>query len=170
MRLFLLLLFVATGFAQSVRPAHVRRTGQIVLQGRIERVFPLFGPVDEAKWAPGWEPAIKHGGNAEVGTVFTVDSPHAATWIVTRYDVKAHDMQYTVVFQEDRVVQLDIGCQSGNLSETCCDIAYTITALSDSGRQVVEHYTQEKHDERIAHWQLAINHYLQTGKRIEPHE
>lgn len=170
MRLFVLLLFVAAGFAQSVRPVHIRRTGQIILLGPIERVFPLFGPVDEAKWAPGWEPAIKHGGNAEAGTVFTVDSPHAATWIVTRYDSKAHDMQYTVVFPEDRVVQLDKECQSGNVSETRCDIAYAITALSDSGRQVVEHYTQEKHDERIAHWQLAINHYLQTGKRIEPHE
>lgn len=169
MRLLLLLLFVATGLGQSAKPSHVRRNGQIILRGSVDRVFPLFGPVDEAKWAPGWDPLIKHGSNAEAGTVFTVDSPQPATWIVTRYDGKAHDMQYTVVFP-DRVVQLDIVCQSGNSSETRCDVAYTITALSDSGRQVVEHYTQERHDERIAHWQLAINHFLETGKRIEPHE
>ena len=175
MNLLVLLLFVAAGSAQSTKPAstHVRRTGQITLQGPVDKVFPLFGPVDEAKWAPGWEPSIQYGGNAQTGTVFTTDSsPHPATWIVSRYEGKAHDMQYTVVFPEDRVVQLDIACQSGNTvaAETRCEVAYAMTALSEAGRRGVEHYTQERHEERIAHWQMAINHYLQTGKRIEPHE
>jgi hypothetical protein len=175
MRSIVLLLFVAAGFAQSVKPAsaHVRRTGQITLQGPVEKVFPLFGPVDEAKWAPGWEPSIKYGANAELGTVFTTDSSspsHPATWIVSRYDGKAHDMQYIVVFPEDRVVQLDIACQSGNAGETRCDVTYAITALSDSAHPAVERYTQEKHEQRIARWQMAINHYLQTGARIEPHD
>jgi len=173
MRLLVLLLFAAGCSAQNAKPefAHVRRAGQIVLHGPVARVFPLFGPVDEAKWAPGWEPSLKYGGNAEVGTVFTtVAASHSATWIVSRYDDEAHDMQYTVVFPEDRVVQLDIGCHSGNAGETRCDVTYTMTALSDLARPAVEHYTQEKHEERIAHWQAAINHYLQTGTRMDHHE
>jgi hypothetical protein len=171
MRLLVLLLLVAAGFAQSTKPVHVRRAGQITLRGPVDKVFPLFGPVDEAKWAPGWEPSIQYGGNAELGTVFTThSSPHPATWIISRYDGKAHSMQYTVVFPEDRVVQLDIACQSGNGDETYCGVVYAMTALSEAGRPGVEHYTQERHEERIAHWQMAINHYLQTGKRVEPHE
>src|SRR5437868_15187345 len=54
MRVFLLLLFVVAGFAHNAKPefAHVRRSGQIILHGLVEKVFPLFGPVEEAKWAP----------------------------------------------------------------------------------------------------------------------
>ena len=172
MKLLLLLLFVAAGFTQSTNPAsaHVRRIGQITLHGPAEQVFPLFGPIDEAKWAPGWEPSIKYGGNAEAGTVFTTASPYPATWVVPRYDGKAHDIQYIVVFPEGRVVQLDIECQVGNRGETRCDVAYAITALSDSGRRAVEGFTQEKHEQRLAHWQMAINHYLRTGTRVTPHE
>lgn len=168
-----LLLFVVTSYAQTAQPGltHVRRTGRIRLHGPIEKVFPLFGPVDETKWAPGWEPSIKYGSNAELGTVFTtVTSTHPAIWIVTRYDSKSHDMQYTTAFPEDRVVQLDIACHLTGAVETRCDVAYAITALSDSARAAVERYTQERHDERMAHWQTAINHYLQTGTRIEHHE
>jgi hypothetical protein len=173
MRSIVLLLFVVMSYAQTAQPrsTHIRRTGQISLQGSVQKVFPLFGPVDEAKWAPGWEPSLKYGSNAELGTVFTTEtSTHPAIWIVTRYDANSHDMQYTTVFPEDRVMQLDIACHPADAAETRCDVAYTITALSDSAIAAVEHYTQDRHDERIAHWQIAINHYLQTGTRIEHHE
>ena len=173
MKLFALLLFVGSGFPEhaNLGSAHVRRTGEITLHASVEKVFPLFGPVDEAKWAPGWQPAIKHGGNAEVGTVFTTDgSGNQATWIVSRYDGQQRIMQYTVVFPEDRVVQIDIECQSRNANEARCSVAYAMTALSEAGRQRVDHYTQEKHNERLAHWQMAMNHYFETGTRIESHE
>ena len=170
MRTVALLLCAVAGLAQTANPAHVRRSGQITLQGPVEKVFPLFGPVDEAKWAPGWEPAMKYGGNAEAGTVFTTGSAHPATWVVSHYDDRAHEIQYIVVFPEDRVVQLDIACQSGKAAETRCDVAYAITALSPAGRQAIESFTQERHEQRLSHWQMAINHYLRTGTRITHHE
>ena len=173
MKLLTLLLFLAGGFSQDAKlgSAQVRRTGEITLHAPLEKVFPLFGPVDEAKWAPGWQASIKHGGNAEVGTVFTTDaSGHQATWIVSRYDEERRAIQYTVVFPEDRVVQIDIECQFRNANETRCQIAYVMTALSEAGARTVNQYTQEKHDQRLAHFQMAINHYLQTGKRIGSHE
>ena len=169
----IVLLFVVAGFAQSATPGseHVRRTGQITLEGSVDKVFPLFGPVEEAKWAPGWEPSIKYGGNAELGTVFTTGlSPHPAIWIVSGYDRNTHSIQYTVVFAEDRVEQLDISCQAASAAESRCDIGYGMTALTDSARGAVEAYTQDKHERRIAHWQMAINHYLETGNRITRHE
>lgn len=172
MRSTVLLLFVAVIFAQTAKPGatRVRRSGEITLRGPVERVFPLFGPLDEAKWAPGWEPSIKYGGNAELGTVFTTNaSPHPATWIVTRFDAASHSMQYTTVFPEDRVVQLDIACQPFDHGDTRCEVGYAITALNNSTSSI-ERYTQERDAERLAHWQLAINHYLETGERIGPHE
>src|SRR5438067_506149 len=123
MKLLTLLLFVACCFSQDANlgSAQVRRMGEITLHAPLEKVFPLFGPVDEAKWAPGWQASIKHGGNAEVGTVFTTDaSGHQAMWIVSRYEEERRAIQYTVVFPEDRVVQIDIECQFRNANETRC--------------------------------------------------
>jgi len=75
-----------------------------------------------------------------------------------------------VVFADDRVEQLDISCQSASAAESRCTIGDAITALADSARTGVENYTQERHEQRIAHWQIAINHYLETGTRIKRHE
>jgi len=46
-----LLLFVSARFTQSGQPgsSHVRRTGHITLHGAVEKVFPLFGWMDQAK-------------------------------------------------------------------------------------------------------------------------
>ncbi|HWC16485.1 MAG TPA: hypothetical protein VG498_05700 [Terriglobales bacterium] len=172
MRPIVFLLFLVAGFAQSApqESAHVRRTGHITLHGSVDKVFPLFGPTDEAKWAPGWEPSIKYIGNGELGAVFTTGGSPRTTWIVSRYESKAHDRQYTVFFPEDRVVQLDVTCRALSAGATSCEIAYALTAITAAARQAVGSYTQEEHDKRIAHWQLAINHYLETGTRIEHHD
>ena len=173
MRSIVLLLLTAASFAQSAHPgfSHVRRDGQITLDASVKRVFPLFGPLNEAKWAPGWQPLIKYRGNTDLGMVFTTNSsPHPATWIVSLYDENSHSIQYTVVFGDDHVEQLDISCQAASAAETRCHIGYSMTALTDSARDAVENYTQEKHEQRIAHWQMAINHYLETGTRINRHE
>jgi len=51
MRSMVLLLFVSARFTQSGQPgsSHVRRTGHITLHGAVEKAFPLFGWMDEAK-------------------------------------------------------------------------------------------------------------------------
>ena len=167
------LAFSALMLIQSTAPAksiHVRRSGQIMLHGSIEKVFPLFGPVEEEKWAEGWEPSIKHGSNSEEGTVFTTADPHPATWVLDRFDAKSHTVRYVTVAPELRVVQIDIGCQAAGEAETRCEVTYTMTALSDLGETLVENYTQSHHDHRIQQWQTAIDHYLQTGTRMAHHE
>jgi len=140
------------------------------LHGSIEKVFPLFGPVEEEKWAGGWEPSIKYGGNAEEGTVFTTLDPHPATWVLDRYDAKAHAIRYLIVSPELRVVQIDINCQAAGKAETRCEVSYTMTALSDLGETLVGNYAQSNHDHRIRQWQIAVDHYLQTGTRTAHHE
>jgi len=168
--LLVLSALMLTQIVASAKSTHVRRTGQITLHGSIERVFPLFGPLEEEKWAEGWKPAMKYGGNSEEGTVFTTIDPHLATWVLDRYDVKAHAIRYVIVAPELRVTQIDIGCQAEGAVETRCEVTYTMTALSDLGETLVENYTQSHHEHRIQQWQTASDHYLQTGIRMVHHE
>jgi hypothetical protein len=168
-----LLLLTTASFAQSVHPdsSHVHRDSQITLAASVETVFPLFAPMNEGKWAPGWQPMIKYRGNTDLGSVFTTGStPRPAIWIVSLYDENSYFIQYTVVFAGDRVEQLDIRCQPSSAAESRCNIGESITALTDRGRAAVDKYTQQRHEQRIAHWQMAINHYLATGSRIKHHE
>src|SRR5579864_5921770 len=44
--------------AKSFVGQSVTRTGTIHLNGPIARVFPLFEPIPEKLWAPGWEPKV----------------------------------------------------------------------------------------------------------------
>src|SRR5437879_5188037 len=44
----------------------VTHTGTIHLESSIDRVFPLFGPVREKEWAPGWNPQIVFPAGKEV--------------------------------------------------------------------------------------------------------
>lgn len=172
MPLVLILIFVGLGLAQSSRPApptHVMRSGDITLHGSVDKVFPLFGPVEEMKWAPGWEPSIKYGSNSEPGTIFTLDDPHPMTWVLSHFDSKSHMLQYVVV-GSDRVMEIDIDCHASGSAETKCNFTYSITALLPSAQQAVENYSQEKHAQRLMHLQMAINHYLATGRRLAHHE
>ena len=173
MQLLLVLAFAAIGLVQSSAPTpltHVTRSGEITLQAPVERVFPLFGPIDESKWAEGWEPSIKYGSNSQAGTVFTIDDPHPMTWILTRFESQSHRLQYVIVTQNDRVMQIDVGCRAAGDTETLCSVAYSLTALAPSAQPAIENYTEERHHERLMHFQMALNHYLKTGTRITHHE
>lgn len=173
MQSLLVLLFTATGLLQSsasTPSTHVKRSGTMTLQGSVEKVFPLFGPVDESKWAEGWEPSIKYGSNSEAGTIFTIADPHPMTWVLTRFDSQNHGLQYVIVPQNDRVAQIDIDCHAASRTETLCQFSYSLTALAPSAQDAIENYTQELHDRRLIHLQMALNHYLETGTRMVHHE
>src|SRR5438552_16812200 len=73
----------------------------IALKGSVAAVTPLFGPVREAEWAPGWAPRFIHpaeGGQRD-GVVFTTTSVNgkARLWLVTAYDVKKGRVEYVFV-------------------------------------------------------------------------
>jgi hypothetical protein len=45
-----------------------------------------------------------------------------------------------------------------------------LLAVAPSARQAIERYTEERHHERLTHFQMALKHYLKTGTRIAHHE
>jgi hypothetical protein len=146
------------------------RTGTIRLDGSIEKVFPLFTPIEEKKWAPGWDPKPVWPANGEVveGMVFTVDeTPGRAYWVVTHYDPRRHEVSYANVLPGQTLNRIEITCQSAGVNQTDCTVRYAFVGLSDEGNKFVEMHTEEAYAEKMEHWVKAIHHALKTGKPLE---
>jgi hypothetical protein len=143
--------------------------------GPPEKVFPLLCPVREADWVPGWQYRLiySESGVAEHGCVFITPNEGGTetTWMVTDYDPASFRISYAWVNPGLVAAQIRI-CLSrssgGQISpgHTNAFIQYTYTGLSTEGNREVKRYDQKWFRHKMQSWEAAINHYLQTGKRI----
>jgi hypothetical protein len=156
-----------TGF----RAKQALRTGTIRLDGPIEEVFPLFTPIEEKKWAAGWDPKPVWPESGEVveGMVFTVDeAPGRVFWVVTHYDAQRHEIAYANVLPGQTLNRIEIGCKAAG-AQTECTVRYAFVGLSDEGNKFVDFHSEEAYAAKMRHWEEAINYRLKTGKTMEHH-
>lgn len=148
------------------------RSGTIRLDGPIGKVFPLFTPIEEKKWAPGWDPkpVWPESGDVVEGMVFTVkEDPGTVFWVVTHYDPQRHEISYANVLPGQTLNRIEIACKSAGASQTDCTVRYAFVGLSDEGNKFVEMHTEEAYAAKMKHWVEAINHRPKTGKILERH-
>jgi hypothetical protein len=152
---------------------HVSRTHSISLVGAPEQVFPLFEPLKEKCWAPGWEPEMVYppSGEAVEGAVFTVsaDDGHTAIWTIAEYDPSAYRIAYLAITPDSRVARIEVQCCLNTDGTTQAQVTYTFTALSAQGNGFISTQTEESHRHRIESWKTAINHYLRHGEPVQHH-
>jgi len=145
-----------------------------------EEVFPLLCPVREADWVPGWQYRLiySESGVAEHGCVFITPNEDGTetTWIVTDYDPASFCIAFAWVNPGLVAAQIRICLSKSSetpspghtlLGHTSALIRYTYTGLSIEGNREVERYDQKWFQHKMQSWEAAINHYLQTGKRID---
>jgi hypothetical protein len=142
-------------------------TQTLILNGPIERVFPLFGPVLEKEWAAGWNPTIISAGSPladHAGAIFTSSHPGEpdTVWYVNRFDGGKHTIEYLRITPGKQFVVVEIICEALDDNRTQAAVAYRFTALSEAGNAVFDQLTQH-HPIMVQHWEQAINHYLQGG-------
>ena len=156
-------------------PAIAERTSVIELEGSIERVFPLFGPLRERQWAEGWNPKIvwPAGEAVRERMVFVTRSSHGQDgdklWVVSRCDEAQATIEYTV-FAKESVHWILIRCRSiENGESTEAEITYTYVGTSEAAcfRNARDLAAKYRHD--LKEWEHAINHFLRTGKRASHH-
>ncbi len=148
----------------------ITRVNKIELTGSIEKVFPLFTPIEEKKWVEGWEPTIIYPANEEVkeGMVFKsrhIDE-HLTYWIIIDYKPDEHFIQYVNVAYDYRSVVLKIKCIALSESKTEAVISYCFTGLSQKGNEFVVNFTEDSQKEYIESWQKDINKYLSKSKQM----
>jgi hypothetical protein len=152
--------------AAAIGPIRISRTRSIILKGTPDEVFPLFGPIREKEWAPGWDPTIIYpsGVLAEVHMVFTARSHDAdegeATWTISNYDPKHRSIEYTV-FAPGRLWTIAIRCGPGPAERTTrVEVTYTYTGVTDRGRRLNEAALERMFHRDLEDWEEQINRML----------
>jgi len=153
---------------------HISRTHTIQLAAPPSRVFPLFEPLGEQEWAIDWKPTFLFPatGEAQVGAVFTTQShqdERESIWTMTHYDPANLQLSYLCVAPGWRTAVIDIRCEAAQDNTTHASISYILTALSESGNEVLSRLTEAHYQTFIASWEKAINHYLASGQALPHH-
>ena len=154
------------------KSARISRTSSIILNGPLKKVFPLFGPIREKEWAAGWEPQVLYATtDLEEHMVFKTQSHHGQEadyiWTVSKYYPDQVLIEYTVCAPE-RIWWIRIECSEGKAGETTeAKITYTYTGLTENGNATNEKALATMYRRDLKDWEAAINHYLETGKRLE---
>jgi hypothetical protein len=151
----------------------ISRSATIHLNGPIEIVFPLFGPIKEKDWAEGWDPEIIYSKTnvVEQHMVFRTTGRHPEepfyTWTITTFYPDQHLIEYTVS-TANRVWFITVACTAEN-RQTTATITYTFTNLTDEGRKLNSEALDRMYANDLKDWELAINHYLKTGEMLTSH-
>jgi hypothetical protein len=161
----IILVFVGTGAqasAQGFKAEQYVQSASIELKGNIEQVFPLFTPLGEKKWAEGWNPNLifPSSGEMQEGLVFQtpdhVRGAPAMTWVVSRYNVSEHQVQY-IVSSAVRVATISVTCTASGKDNTNARISYVLTGLSAVGNELSHHPIGKIFTSNLKDWETAIN-------------
>jgi len=136
----------------------------IALDGSVERVTPLFGPIREAEWAPSWTPRFLHppeGGQRE-GVVFTTTSANGKErlWLVTAYDVKGGRVEYVLITPGFTANEIKIQVLPDGRNQSKATITYRHSALTPEGNEEVAKLDTHWAEQQRVHWESAINSIL----------
>lgn len=153
-----------------IKPNRIQQSASFTIHGKIENVFPLFGPIREKDWAEGWDPRVLYPtGNVlvEEHMIFQTNDPDGDgkfTWVVTQYQPEKYLIEYTVSTHE-RIWFIKVSCMN-KLEDTEVTVSYTYTGLTEGGNQKNEQALKGMYAHNLKDWQEAINHYLHTGSRL----
>jgi hypothetical protein len=147
----------------------VQQSASFILNGSVDKIFPLFGPVREKEWAAGWNPEIIYPLTVDVekNMVFQTKGKHSGeekyTWVISTFNPKNYQIEYTVSTSE-RIWLIQVQCEANEL-KTKATITYTYTALSPIGNERNKEALKKMFSNNLKDWQEAINYYLETGKQ-----
>jgi hypothetical protein len=133
-------------------------------------VFPLVCPVREAEWLDGWRHSMlfSRSGLVEEGAVFTTPGEHEppTVWIVTVHDNVRREVEFTRFTPDSRVCVLRIAVTADGEGRSAVDISYCYTSISEAGNAFLDGFTEQAFLEAVTFWERAMNHWLESGKRL----
>ena len=139
----------------------------IGLNGSVADVTPLFGPVREAEWAPGWSPRFIHPAQAlqREGAVFTTTSGDGKDrfWLLTTYDPGNGRVEYVVMAPPFTANEIKIRVVPDGEQHSKATITYRRSALAPEGNDEVAKLDAHWAEQQRTHWETAINQALAKG-------
>lgn len=141
----------------------------ILLQGSVADAIPLFGPVQEAEWAPGWAPRFLHPpeGAQREGVVFTTTTStgEERLWLLTTYDINQGQVEYLCITPGFTANEIKIRVVSEGDRRCKATITYRRSALAPEWNEEVTKLDAHWANQQRVHWEAAINAALGTEGR-----
>lgn len=134
-------------------------TGSLTVPAPVDRAFPLFSPLGEKDWVPGWAPELIHpeGAAWEKGLIFrTPDEEHDAVWVVTELDRAAHRVSYYRVEPFRLVATIRVECDAMSAGKTSVRVSYTFISLTPDGEAFIDQLSQPGFEAKMKQWQKWI--------------
>ena len=132
---------------------------RITLHGSADKTFPLFDPIREGVWSPGWDPHLTSTGRVAEGMAFTTeDHGKRSVWYVDRYDLAQRRLRYVIV-RDDVVSELDIHVEPVDATHSEATVRHVQTALTPAAADAVRAMASSFPNQG-PHWEAAINGYL----------
>jgi hypothetical protein len=151
---------------------HAERSFTVHLDAAPGQVFPLFGPIGEREWAPGWDPKMifpADGSSPAKGSVFTTrDEDGEEIWVVTGYDAQNGFISYVAVLPGSVVTEIEVRVQKQSENKSVAEVTHRRTALSAAGNHFVSALSQNA-ARHAAHWEHAINEALRKRRENVGH-
>jgi len=150
------------------RPREAVFRGTVTARSGIDEVFPLFSPVGERAWVPGWDPELIHPPGVEwaEGQIFrTREETGDAIWVVSRLDREGHRVEYHRVEPGRYVARIDVRCRRIEDRITEATVEYAFVGLSESGNRDIEGMTEEEYAAKMARWTDWIERKRGGGSR-----
>jgi hypothetical protein len=148
------------------------RSGSVTLRGGftlpcpVEAAFPLFSPLGEKDWVPGWNPRLLHppGVDWALGQVFTTQEEKGeAVWVVTRLDRARHEAAYARVEPGRWVALVRVRCEAREPARTEVQVEYTFVGLSDEGNATIAAMSEDAYVQKMTRWREAIEAHLRSS-------
>ena len=139
----------------------VELTGGFRIEGSVAQIFPLFSPLGEKLWVPGWSPELLHplGASWERGLVFrTREERGDAIWVVTHLDREGHAVEYHRIEAGRYLARVAVRCVPRGERETEVHVAYTFVGLSETGNAEIAFMTPEAYEQKMERWKVWIGH------------
>lgn len=139
----------------------------IALAGSVADATPLFGPVREVEWSPGWAPHFLHPpeGAQREGVVFTTttNAGKERLWLLTAYNVQEGRVEYVVVTPGFTAKEIKIRVNPTGDQQCKATITYRHSALAPEGNKEVSKLDAHWAEQQRLHWETAINALLAKG-------
>lgn len=145
---------------------HLERRHDIVLDGPLDRVFPLFTPIGEKLWVDGWQPEFLHpeDGETSEGMVFrTRHGEEETLWACVDWDPAGHRVRYARVTPASRFGFVEVTCREAGAGRTEASVAYKFTALTPDGQSHLADLTEAAFAGMIDGWKTSINAWLRES-------
>ena len=151
-------------------PYRQKHTATIDVAAPADDVFALMCPVREYEWEPGWTTnlILSNSGLVEEDCVFTTpggashgsdaESPDAV-WVTPIHDLYARRLMMIKVTPGQCVTRLDM-VVNDTADGSSVTTSYEHTALSESGRAIVDDHTHTRYAEMMDGWKRAIEKTL----------